>query len=91
MVSDVFQPTSRTKGYVTQGVTSDEQYIYFVLYKSNVITVYDWEGNFVTLIELNVGDIEPENIAIVRHEIYISCGLSGKARIFKVGAFVPKK
>ena len=86
----VYAPTPRTKGYTTQGVTSDGQYIYFVLYNSNVITVYDWKGNFVTLIELDLGKIEPENLAIVRNEIYISCGTSGKAVLFKVGGFVPK-
>ena len=86
-----FQPTSRTSGYTTQGVTSDDRYIYFVLYNKNVITVYDWDGNFVTLIELKVGSIEPESIAIVRHEIYILCGVTGYGRLFKIGGLVPKE
>ena len=89
-VSGPFDPTTRTKGYTTQGVTSDDRYIYFVLYKENVITVYDWDGNFVTLIELAVGSVEPESIAIVRNEIYVLCGASGKGILYKLSTFYPK-
>lgn len=92
-VSRVNDPTPRTKGYTTQGVTCDDRYIYFVLYHKspNVITVYDWDGNFVTLIELDIGTIEPESIAIVRHEIYILCGLSGEGRLYRIGDLTPKE
>jgi hypothetical protein len=93
VVSRVNDPTPRTKGYTTQGVTSDDRYIYFVLYHKspNVITVYDWDGKFVTLIELDIGTIEPESIAIVRHEIYIFCGLSGEGRLYRIGDLTPKE
>lgn len=86
-----FAPTSRSASCTTQGVSSDDRYIYFVLYHPNLITVYDWSGNFVTLIELDLGSIEPENIAVVRHEIYISCGTSGGAKLYRIGSFVPKE
>lgn len=43
--SSDFQPTDRTEGFVTQGCSSYGNYIYFVLYKDNVITVYDRYGN----------------------------------------------
>ncbi|MCQ2428461.1 MAG: hypothetical protein MJ137_08730, partial [Clostridia bacterium] len=52
--------TPLTKGYVTQGCSSDKNFIYFVLYKENVITVYDWDGKLATIIELDLGTIEPE-------------------------------
>lgn len=90
LIGGPYQPTGRTKGYTTQGVTSDDQYIYFVLYKENVITVYDWSGDFVSLIKLNVGDIEPESIAIVGNEIYVLCGSAGKGQIFRLRGFLPK-
>lgn len=76
VVSGSYSPTSRTEGYVTQGMETDDSYIYFVLYKSNVITVYDWSGKFVSLIELDVGNIEPENIFIYNDEIYVACGVN---------------
>lgn len=78
--------TTKTAGYVTQGVSSDNDFIYFVLYRQNVITVYDWEGNFVTIIELDVGSIEPENISVVDGEIFVTC-ISGGAKVFRI---VPK-
>ncbi len=79
----VHEPTPQTKGYTTQGVACDDDLIYFVLYKQNVITVYDWEGDFVSLIELDVGNVEPENLSIVNGEIYVS-STGGGATVWKV-------
>ena len=62
-----------TKGrFVTQGIGSDDTFIYCVLYdaysgqKQNVITVFDWYGNFVGTININLGTsfIEPESIDV---------------------------
>lgn len=71
--SEIFEPDSCTEGYVTQGICTDDEYIYFSLYRENVIGVYDWEGNFVTLIELDLpsDEYEPENISVVGNDIYI--------------------
>ena len=41
-----------SKGCTTQGVSCDEVFIYFVLFKPNVIMVYEWDGDFVTKIDL---------------------------------------
>ena len=80
-----YEPTRRTNGYVLQGVACDENYIYFNLYKENVITVYDWNGNFITLIKLDVGSIEPENISVVNDVIYVACGAAkGKAEVYRI-------
>ena len=80
-----YQPTRRTDGYVLQGVACDKNYIYFNLYKQNVITVYDWSGNFITLIKLDVGSIEPENISVVNDVIYVCCGVAkGKAEVYRI-------
>ncbi len=75
--------TPLTTGYTTQGCASDANFIYFVLYKQNVITVYDWSGNFVTLISFDVGSIEPENISVVNDEIYVTCN-SGGAAVYRI-------
>ena len=49
-------PISNDSGYVTQGVTCDDNYVYFVLYGkddyNNVIAIYDWDGNHVRTIDL---------------------------------------
>ncbi len=82
-LGEVYQPTGLTEGYTTQGCCSDENYIYFVLYKKNVITVYDWSGKFVTLISLDV-TAEPENISVVGDTIYVTCATSAAAKIYSV-------
>lgn len=77
------KPTPRTNGYTTQGVTADDNYIYFVLYNQNVITVYDWDFNFVTLIEMDLGKVEPENLSIVGNDLYVIT-TGGGAAIWRV-------
>ncbi len=79
----IFQPTEKTAGYTTQGASSDENFIYFVLYNQNVITVYDWDGNFVTLIKLTV-DGEPENLSVVDGTIYVTTGFGGAAYVYEI-------
>ena len=88
-VSDVISADKRTKSSTTQGVGSDDEFIYFVMYNPNVIAVYDWEGNFVTLIETDVSH-EPENISVVDGEIYIATQGRGKVDVYKLSNFVPK-
>ena len=79
-----FSPTSLTTGYITQGMECDDQFIYFVLYKNNVITVYDWSGNFVSLVKLDITGIEPENIFIYKDELYVGCGASAGTKVYKI-------
>ena len=57
----------------TQAVTCDDDYIYFVMYNPMVIMVYDWDGNFVTQIQLNVplGYNETESVMAINGELYI--------------------
>lgn len=75
-------------GLTNQGVGSDDNFIYFIIYRDNnynvdgygdndVIAVYDWDGNPVTVINVTVknGAIlgqEPENISIYNNTIYVS-------------------
>jgi len=79
----VHQPTELTAGYTTQGAASDENFIYFVLYKQNVITVYDWDGSFVTLITLDV-EGEPENLSVVDGVIYVATGYNGACSVYRI-------
>ncbi len=68
--------TANNTGYTTQGVECDENYIYFVQYKQNVIMVYDWNGKFITQIKLDISGCEPENICLVDDIFYIGCNNS---------------
>ena len=63
-VGGPFSPTPDTAGYITQGCACDARYIYFVLYRQNVITVYDWEG-------------EPENLSQVGGSLYVASAAGG--------------
>lgn len=83
-VSDtVYEPTTLSNGYTTQGVTCDDKYIYFVLYNENCLTIYDWDGNFISYVKLNISG-EPENLSVVGNDIYISSAHGDGARIFKI-------
>lgn len=61
-----------------QGMACDDQYIYYLFsytsadyeYK-HVITVFDWNGNYMTEIEFQLKDIEPEAISVVDDTIYV--------------------
>ena len=92
-VTDVFQPTKAYRSSVNQGGACDDNYIYFIYYKTNVINVYDWDGNFLTSIELESkiqsSDYEVESLTSMNGEMYIFCG-QGKATVFKVSDFIPK-
>lgn len=61
----------------TQGCCADENYIYYVQYKQNVIRVFDWSGNFVKEIDLSIPETtEPENISVIGNMIFVACNNS---------------
>lgn len=79
-ISKAFTPADVSKQHTGQGVSCDDDYIYFVLSASNVvntevIAVYDWSGAFVSTITLDIQTdshiIESENISVVGDKIYI--------------------
>lgn len=65
-------------GNTPQGVATDENYVYFLQWRTNSVQVYDWEGNhaFEILLDMMNGDPEyisgePEHISIVDGVMYI--------------------
>ena len=88
--------TDRARNHITQGICSDEELIYCVLWDGrnmmagkeyqDVITVYDWDGNFVGLIEFEVGKIESENITAKHGDLTVIANDHGAA-FFRI---VPK-
>lgn len=69
---------------VTQGICSDDQYVYHVLYAAdpdaeeneNIILVLDWKGNEIARVPVGMEGIEPENISLVGDTFYIACNNS---------------
>ncbi len=58
--------------YITQGMTSDDDYIYFVQHAVNCVMKYDWEGNFIEYLPLSKRSGEPENIWFVNGKFYMA-------------------
>ncbi len=81
---EVYDPTTRTAGYTTQGISSDDNYIYHLFYQQSVISVYDWNGNFVSIIELENLGCEGENVSVIGDDIYVGGGTSGPFNVYKV-------
>lgn len=91
IASDIYDPTTRAIGYITQGNACDDNFIYFVLYQENVITVYDWDGNFVSWINLDIPNaVEPENISVIGNDIYIG-GSGNGHEIYKIKTLRPEE
>lgn len=87
VTKDVYAPAEGTEFYTSQGASSDAGYVYFVLFcssktsnagfSSHAITVYGWDGEHVTTIEIPSTElptyVEPESISIWENKIYIGC------------------
>lgn len=93
-ITEAFTPSDLSKGYTTQGASCDDNFIYFALYNPNTIMVYDWDGNFVTKIDidLNIEDWEVENLTVDNGEIHFMAARLGQqtAHIYKVTEITPK-
>ena len=79
-VGEDIEAFSGASNYTAQGIGTDDSYIYFLFsagseetYKKNVIAMYDWDGNFINVIELTNIDAacEIENISMYNNTIYI--------------------
>ena len=55
----------------SQGVAADANYLYFARYNPNSVEVYDWDGNHIFAIPLDMITGEPEHISIVDGVMYI--------------------
>ena len=75
-----YSPVAST-GYTTQGMTCDDNFLYFAQSGANVVVVYDWDGYQVAIIPIEFTNIETENICIVGNDIYIGFYRSGNGGI----------
>lgn len=67
--------------YVTQGMTTDDEFIYFVLHRLPCITKYDWDGNLVEYIPLDRKSDEPENMSFIDGKLYLGYNVWKKGGI----------
>ena len=72
----------------SQGICSDENYIYSLYYgKSNMdayVYVYDYDGNYITTINIDFVD-EPENVSVINGEIYVgTCTQQPVFTVYKI-------
>ena len=87
-----FPTVSSSKKQVGQGMDADDHFIYMPLSPSseaggnkyNVIMVYDWDGNFVREIPLDV-TIETETILHFEDQYYMNFNVSGGGRVSDLG------
>ncbi len=84
--------TDKTQRYTTQGICSDDELIYCVLWDGKgyrmgclqgAATVYSWEGKYVGIIEYDIGVREPENISVINNALYI-CASNKGAGYFRI-------
>jgi len=91
-----FNELARYEGYDTgklrQGADCDANYIYFPQSRQagaagyNGIAVYDWSGNFITLIDVKKNKLEGESMFHVGDDYYLVCNLGG-SYTFKLDVF----
>ena len=90
LTSSPYDATSTTSHCTTQGICSDDTFIYCALYDGknktssimqNCITVYDWYGNYVGTINMWLDKQEPENISIVDGEFFVLAHVSKKGGV----------
>ena len=98
---ELFRGTDTTAEYIRQSICSDDTFIYHVLWDDahrnqsnfqNLITVYDWYGNFVGVINIAIGVIEPENISIDENGKLMVVAATGEgAKLFEIIPTQPGK
>ncbi len=80
--------TLRLTGYTTQGCACDDDYYYVPLWTLgeaiNCIMVYDWNGTFVSVIDLMNLDLEAEDMTIVGNDVYISCASQSGGVVYRI-------
>ncbi len=84
-LSATMYSSAPTQSMTTQGICSDDTFVYHTLwnspgsapnYNKNVVTVYDWYGNYVGMIGTKI-TIESENIFIQNGALYVAAYSSG--------------
>ena len=72
---------SDATGYTTQGMGSDNEYLYFPMSTSggNKMVIYNWEGKLIKIIDIPV-TIEAETMFVTGGKYYLSCFAGGSKK-----------
>ena len=49
-----------------------------------MIMVYDWDGNLVTIIEVDFDNQEPENVSVCNGALFVATGESNNAYLYNI-------
>ncbi len=72
-----------TDRYTKQGLYADKNFIYFILWDGkhkymddfqNIVSIYNYDGKFMGVLEFNLGIQEPENLSVMNGEMLAVCG-----------------
>ncbi len=75
----------RQTSYTSQEIHCDDRYIYRVesssdTVKGNVIEVYDWDGNYIMMMDIPDISLETETLAHLGSDLYVICYVGKKSR-----------
>lgn len=93
-----YKATPTADRCTTQGICSDETFVYCVLWDSkykvspqmqNRITVYDWYGNYVGTVNITVDKLEPENISVENGTFFVLAASSKGGKIYRITPTAP--
>jgi len=71
-VSSVIYTSHWVSGFTKQGVACNDNYIAYIYYNRDIISIYDWAGNFKAFIEVDFPHNEGENITFISQTNYTS-------------------
>lgn len=89
-ISEYYGGVESSTAYTKQNLCCDDNYVYCLYYggkqleNQDAIYVYDWDGNFVTYIEVNFDTQEPESISIVDGALFVATGKDNKAYFYNI-------
>ena len=76
--------------YTKQNLCCDDQYVYCLYSNSknragaDAIFVYDWNGKFITFIDINFEMQEPENLSVYNGALFVGAGDKGQVYFYHI-------
>lgn len=72
---------SDATGYTTQGMGSDDDYLYFPMSTKggNKMVIYNWEGKLIKIVDIKT-TLEAESMFVIGDQYYLSCYAGGSKK-----------
>jgi len=88
---DYYEGHESATGYTKQTICCDDKYIYCLYYgngtnspATDAVIVYDWSGNFVTFIETDFDNAEPENVTVANGVMHITAVSGNSVKVYRI-------